>query len=1022
MKEQFSETRSGAYNFRANLAVALVLASLIALAYAKAVGGEFVFDDIKIVRDNTAIREFDVGGILGRTFDVKTVEQDPTQTDPGYRPVRMLSYAIDAAIAGRDALGRPLPVVFHITNIFIHFLNAFLVYLLMGRIFRTRYISVIGALLFALHPVQTEAVTYISGRKDVLFTLFYLIGLLAFITYRRGGSWVWAPAALFTYVLSFFSKEMAITFPAACLAYDLVTRLSKQEDAPPILSRRSVVVYSQLVAAGIALSVFALFIKNPGEIGASTPYLGGSLAASVGTMGRVICHYLRLILLPFGLCVDYSYNVFPASSGLFAPWTTLPAWGLLVALLFSSIALLWRRHIFAFGIMFFFIALLPVSGLVAHPEPIAERFLYLPLFGIVVAALGLLRPYLESYEGKVTFGVFISLVLIFYLIQTERRNRDWKTPLSLYKSAVEVYPDCARMQIGLAGEMRKRDDLPGAHRHFSEALRILESAPLYYPREKGYFLQALNSRAVTAIALECYAEGKEDLEKLLGMRDVFGTEVRTSPKYRHLHYFLGEANYGLGRTDDAEKAYESTITLLESSGKPLDRYTHSAFTRYIRLALRRGDSETADSVWRRMAAALENPLKMDQSLDIMLKFLTRLLEAGENNWADRARIWITPLVRKAKNDPDLRELVSARLWETAQVLHKEKYRFRTAAALYEDMAAMDPGDPRPLLPLGVCYRQLGDFDRAEMTFRKLKEMHILTKEQVRKVEAEIHATVEQRKKRIVQARPTLDKADSLLKAAYLSYENKENAEAEKELEKVFETVADLPATPSVAKIEGEAWMLRTRIAYDSGNAAAVEYARKGLDSLARALENPDLGNETASRLWAWSAELYEIDGKTENAASAWAKALKHDPALPRLRHRLALACLKLGEGVEAVGAENKFNVLAFETLVNAAELFPNYMPTKMNFLLAQASLRINRYDVTIRAASAFVAEADPEDEDDKQYFAPALVMAARAYIGIHDLDKATEALENAETMAAGKEQKAEIEKLRRLIHKARGGK
>ncbi|TET39089.1 MAG: hypothetical protein E3J72_01300 [Planctomycetota bacterium] len=1011
MNQELPEQMSRDSGFRATLAVLLALACAVGLAYANSVKGDFVFDDMKIVRDNPAIRNFDIKNILGHAFDIEAVEKDPTKTDPGYRPVRMLSYALDAAIAGRDREGRPTPAVFHITNIIFHFLNTFLVYLILHRLFRGRFLAVVGALVFALHPLQTEAVTYISGRKDVLFAFFYLLGFLSFLRYRAGGARVWIVVILVTYLLSLFSKEMAITLPVVCFAYDVVTRISKPEKVPAVFGARTITLYTPIILAGVLFAVFALAVKNPAKVAADTPYLGGSFLASIATIGRVLCHYFRLIFLPVGLSVDYSFNAFPASKGAFSPWTTLPAVLIVLGIIGFAVASVRKRPLLAFGVFMFFIAMAPVSGLVPHPEPIAERFLYLPMIGIVLAVLAVLKKPVERFETRVIFGSIMALVLLAFLGLTVRRNAEWESPHKLYAAAVRVRPDCVRMRVGLAGEYRKRNNNVKAFEHYGKAVEIYENAPSPAPRDRGFYLRSLSSYAVTAIALEKYDVACRNLEKLLSMSDVLGEEIRTSPQYRIYHYNFGEALRGLGNGAEAEKAYGAAIDLYGKSGDKLDLFTHRAFSAAIILALRRQDIPLTESLWDRMVAAMENPLRVDHALDVTLVFLTRLVEAGENTWADRVKRQLEPYVRKSRSDPKLRRIVVSRLWKTAEVLRREKYRFRVAAALYEDMAALDRGDPRPLYPLGICYKQMGDLDRADEVMKRLKGFPDLEKSMLKKVYGELLDIAQRKADRARRALPSMDKARSYVEAARKRLKQLEPAEADNFLAEAIKVTDDLPFSPAVAAIAGEAYMLRAMIAEKS---AKAKYAGKGVEALSRALESTNLSAEKAAELWAFSAELYGVLNKMENAATAWMRAVEYSPDEPAGYHKLGLAYLRLGEGGVVEGNAGKFNVLAFELLQNATHRFEDYMPSY--YALAQASLRIRRYDIAVDSARTFIARSDNEE-----LFAPALIMLARAWIGIPDLDQAAEALDNAnaETVAVNEAQKAEIKRLRELIKKAK---
>src|SRR6266404_348554 len=145
------------------LAVAALL--VIALAcYANALANGFVFDDHGHVLTDKSFR---------------SLSNVPSLLVASYRPLRDITYAIDFAIWGERPLG------FHLTSVLIHVVNTLLVFALLLRITRKTLLASLAALIFAIHPIQPDAVTYISGRRDVLFSLFYLASFHSYLTYRR---------------------------------------------------------------------------------------------------------------------------------------------------------------------------------------------------------------------------------------------------------------------------------------------------------------------------------------------------------------------------------------------------------------------------------------------------------------------------------------------------------------------------------------------------------------------------------------------------------------------------------------------------------------------------------------------------------------------------------------------------------------------------------------------------------------------------------------------------------------------
>ncbi len=191
-----------------HLILILVLTASVLLAYSNTFNASFQFDDLTIIIDNEAIRSLrNLPGILS-----------------GQRGITMASFAVNFALGGMDVTG------YHIVNIGIHILNAVAAYFLVFGIFRegdearAKKIAAFSSLIFALHPVQTQSVTYLIQRMESLSALFYLLGLLVFIKAAKAASAIKKvflfSAVCLLYVLGFYSKETAFTFPAVVFLYD----------------------------------------------------------------------------------------------------------------------------------------------------------------------------------------------------------------------------------------------------------------------------------------------------------------------------------------------------------------------------------------------------------------------------------------------------------------------------------------------------------------------------------------------------------------------------------------------------------------------------------------------------------------------------------------------------------------------------------------------------------------------------------------------------------------------------------
>ncbi len=478
------------------LAVILLLATVIGGVYYNALSNGFVFDDYLLVVNRSALPQVAADPLLALS---------PTVV--GYRPLRTLSYVLDYRLGGLQ------PWIFHLNNLVYHWITAFLVFLIAFRLVATDAVvgsqssaarlpdssalhfshsafraALFAAVLWAVHPIQTDAVTYISGRRDILTGLFFYLGLYAFLRLRTPGAGLrtrervmWAGVAFLAYGLGLLSKEMAVTLPLVMLCYDYVYAVQLQEvrfgwKYVRELSRGTVkavwehkYLYLPLLLGGLCFSWYAAFVILPAwRIG----WYGGSIGANFLTVARIWIYYLYLLLWPVRLLADYT-GAFAVTHSLLDPWALL-AVGFLFVLFLVTMGTLRYSRLATFSALWIAITLLPVSHLIPYPEMMAEHYLYIPSFGFCLLVALLLARLTDSprseVQGPKSFFSFLDLrpwtwdlrrwrvaagygsfviLLAFYAGRTVIRNRDWRDDLTFYNCLVRDNPFSARARLGL---------------------------------------------------------------------------------------------------------------------------------------------------------------------------------------------------------------------------------------------------------------------------------------------------------------------------------------------------------------------------------------------------------------------------------------------------------------------------------------------------------------------------------------------------------------------------------------------
>lgn len=460
-----------------------LLIAAVAATFANAVGNGFVYDDQLLIVDDPAVRMPLSSGFAGLH----------------YRPLRTLSYRLDHAVAGMD------PRAFHLSNILYHGATTLLVHAALGALDASPAAALAGALVFAVHPVQADAVSYAAGRRDVLCGLFYALGVVAYLRWRRRPHPALLALVAAAYVLAILAKEMAITLPLVCLLIDRWERRRPglAPAAGALTARRLAYLVALAVAGALALG-FA-YGGHVLHIATARPWHGGSFAANAATVGRVWVKYAELVVWPARLSADYSYDAFPVSTTLFDP-LALASFVVLAGLAAAAVWR-WRRgDLIGLGLAWAAVALLPVSHLVPFRELLAEHYLYVPMMGIALVAAGVVDGALARWPGRRTIVAAGVLVVVGALAaRTVVRNRDWRDRVTLWSATVAVVPRCARAQYNLGQAYFERNRFADAEQAWLEAAALepgdIETvrslAKLYY-RIGKYDLAAAKIAAVIA--------------------------------------------------------------------------------------------------------------------------------------------------------------------------------------------------------------------------------------------------------------------------------------------------------------------------------------------------------------------------------------------------------------------------------------------------------------------------------------------------------------------------------------------
>ena len=504
--------------------LAVVFAGL--LAYHNSFFGPFVFDDGDLISENRSIRH------LWPPWKPLSPPHGSGTTVEG-RPVLNFTFAVNYAFGGTTPWG------YHVVNLVIHILAGLTLYGIARRtlvqpMLAKRFeadatsLGLAIAVIWTVHPLQTEAVTYVAQRAESLMGLFYLLTMYCFIRgaeSEKAGRWYALSAT--ACLLGMATKEVMVSAPLMVLLYDRTFIAGSFPQA----WRQRWQLYVGLASTWIVLGyLVATTGSRGGSAGFESEFAWWQYA---WIQCRAIVHYLKLSVWPYPLVFDYGTPVVSHAGQI------LPHALVLAALATGTVIALWRRPAIGFLGTWFFAILVPSSSVVpVTNQTMAEHRMYLALVAVVVLAV------LGTYTliGRRSLLVFLALAVGLGSM-TWRRNEDYRSGLVLWGDTIQKYPSNLRAYINLGCLLLSTGRLQEATGEYEQALRIKPDYGYAHYYLGNVFLQ----------------EGK--------VSDAIGhyeQALRIKPDYADAHVTLGAALVRLGRPEDAIRHFEEALRIFSS--------------------------------------------------------------------------------------------------------------------------------------------------------------------------------------------------------------------------------------------------------------------------------------------------------------------------------------------------------------------------------------------------------------------------------------------------------------------------
>lgn len=556
----------------------LLLAAAVFAVYSNILHAPFVLDDRMYIVENSELRG------LSSLWPVS-----------GTRYVAYLSFALNYGIGGLDPFG------FHLVNVVIHIINSILVYALVALTFRTPlftkaaqskpdlpfFAGAFSAFFFALHPVQTESITYVTQRFASLASLFYLLSLVLFIRWRLGqarakGGYAIYALSLISAVLAMKTKEISFTLPFVMFFYDLAFfRMSARQRAlgllPFLLTLLIIpltLLFPDAASSGVDEKIRRAQLDE---------LLNFSRYEYLLTQFRVITTYVRLTLLPVGQNLLYDYRI---SRSILDP-AVIASFMFLLSLFVSAVYVFFRSRragnvygiLAAGGVLWFFVTLSIESSVIPIRDVIFEHRLYLPLAGAALTISGVFLFIVDLSRRRLASGskafAVIALAIIAALgAAAYSRNMLWKEPVKLYEDIVAKSPNRASVHFDLGKIYRDAGRGDDAAREYKKAIALDPQ----YAAPHTNLGNLYRDSGLTELAIEEYRAAlrikPDDVNaryslgsaySALSMKNEalreFWEVLRIDTEHVEAHNQIGNIYLAAGKLDIAEKEYMTALRI-----------------------------------------------------------------------------------------------------------------------------------------------------------------------------------------------------------------------------------------------------------------------------------------------------------------------------------------------------------------------------------------------------------------------------------------------------------------------------
>lgn len=541
------------------------------LAYINTITNDFVYDDASVLKDNRYLKNFsNIKDIFSKEdyFARSGVAKYKRYGEATYRPVVTISYFIDFALFGENPMGS------HAMNLIYHLIQIIVLFKLIFLITNNRNLSLLASLLFAVHPIGSEAINAISFREDILCCLFFCLSLFYYIKYVKTNFKLAVNLfiSLFFYLCSCLSKENGFVLPIIILLYNHFIYYNFSVNQFKNTFARFKKSYFLFALTAITFLIIRFVIFNYQSVDDITTS-HQNLSTAIIRFFNILLFYFRIILLPDKLSPAYNVGFLENA------WYLSISIPFFAGLMFVIYYFRSKIPFISFSLLWYLITLAPVSGLIYLQHPVAERYLYMPSIGIISFVAFLIVKFIRNFKFKISV---LTVILVLFISRSIIQNTVWSNEFSLWDYTVKLAPKNYNALANYAVVLADKGNLQDSIVYYKKALAVDDRAQSHYNLANTYARLGLKEKAKESyrmsIALDPnYSEAHNNLSKIYGEEGKYLEAISEIKIALKLNPYNAQAYNNLGVCLNQIKRYNEAIDALKKAIQLNPGYVNAHF-------------------------------------------------------------------------------------------------------------------------------------------------------------------------------------------------------------------------------------------------------------------------------------------------------------------------------------------------------------------------------------------------------------------------------------------------------------